>query len=520
MAAQPNFAFEHCEIISQLGEGAFGAVYRGRNRLTGETVALKEVLLENDDANIADLEREIMVLQSCRHPNIVAYLGSYLSDDSLWIAMEFCGGGACADIIETLEEPFNEDQIAYVCQETLKGLQYLHSSKKIHRDIKGGNVLLNDRAEVKLADFGISAQLTQTMSKKNSFVGTPYWMAPEIVEGVPYDARCDVWSLGITAIELAEMAPPLNSIHPMRALFVIPMQPPPKLQEPGSYSDDFHDFLAKCLVKDPRNRPTTDQMLTHPFIVGKGKAPRTGTVLIELLDRAKLVSSEQLEKRKSEKASDSRNSSNSSQPGQQAVDLSESEDEEAEPISFGTIKSGEFSKYRQQMATLRNATLKKTKNADWHERRASEPAVAYSKSEDSPNGSDDAQFSWGTANRKMDTSTSLLEERTKFLPLWAREKAREEAALRAQEADKASTWDKRESKLSNSSSSSNSSRSSRNSTSSSSTADFGESDDERPPPPAKNGDGDSDSFDSDAFNSSDDEAESNGTAPNSKDTAV
>lgn len=172
----PQFAFEHCEIISQLGEGAFGAVYRARNRLTGETVALKEVLLETDEKNMGDLEREIQVLQSCRNPNIVAYLGSYLSDDSLWIAMEFCGGGSCADIIESLDEPFNEDQIAYVCQETLKGLLYLHSSKKIHRDIKGGNVLLNDRAEVKLADFGISAQLTQTLSKKNSFVGTPYWM--------------------------------------------------------------------------------------------------------------------------------------------------------------------------------------------------------------------------------------------------------------------------------------------------------------------------------------------------------
>jgi serine/threonine protein kinase len=195
--------------------------------------------------------------------------------------MEFCGGGSVSDCEDILDEPLTEEQIAIICRQSLRGLDYLHAQKKIHRDIKAGNILLTKTGDVKLADFGVSAQLTSTLSKKNSFIGTPYWMAPEVIEGEHYDYKCDVWSLGITAIEMAELLPPYSEIHPMRALFQIPKNPAPKLQDITKWTPEFQDFVQRCLVKLPKERASVKELLEHPFITGV----RNKAVLIDLIDR-------------------------------------------------------------------------------------------------------------------------------------------------------------------------------------------------------------------------------------------
>lgn len=176
-----------------------------------------------------------------------------------------------------------ESQIALIMREALRGMAYLESVRKMHRDIKGGNILLTDDGRVKLADFGVAAQLTSTMQRRKSFIGTPYWMAPEVISvektDEPYNSKCDVWSLGITAIELAEMHPPLHELHPMRALLMISQRPPPQLKSPGMWSKEFVDFISKCLVKVPKKRPSARELLKHPFILA---APSRFTVLEEV----------------------------------------------------------------------------------------------------------------------------------------------------------------------------------------------------------------------------------------------
>eukprot|EP00002_Diphylleia_rotans_P019565 TRINITY_DN377_c0_g1_i5.p1 TRINITY_DN377_c0_g1~~TRINITY_DN377_c0_g1_i5.p1 ORF type:complete len:458 (+),score=86.54 TRINITY_DN377_c0_g1_i5:452-1825(+) len=199
--------------------------------------------------------------------------------------MEYCGGGSITDVCQISERPLTEDQISLICRETLKGLDYLHKQHKLHRDVKGGNILLTEKGEVKLADFGVAAQIANTWAKRNTFVGTPYWMAPEVILENKYDGKADVWSLGITAIEMAEGVPPLADIHPMRVLFKIPQDPPPKLKEREKWSDAFHDFLAKCLVKDPATRPTAEAMLNHAFL----KCKKDKAILAELVDECSQI---------------------------------------------------------------------------------------------------------------------------------------------------------------------------------------------------------------------------------------
>jgi serine/threonine protein kinase len=197
--------------------------------------------------------------------------------------MEYCGGGSVSDICNILESGLREDQIALVCREALKGLHYLHSVHKIHRDIKGGNILLTDAGDVKLADFGVSAQLFSTFSKRNTFVGTPYWMAPEVIQENTYDGKADIWSLGITAIEMAEIVPPNSDVHPMRVLFMIPRDPPPRLQDKKAWSLLFHQFLKDCLVKDPNKRPTAEKLLQHKFVANCKPA----AILVEAIEASK-----------------------------------------------------------------------------------------------------------------------------------------------------------------------------------------------------------------------------------------
>ncbi|KNA20317.1 hypothetical protein SOVF_053080 isoform A [Spinacia oleracea] len=254
------------ELLHELGKGSYGAVYKARDLKTSELVAIKVISLSEGEEGYEEIRGEIEMLQQCSHPNVVRYLGSYQGEEYLWIVMEYCGGGSVADLMNVTEDPLCEIQIAYICREALKGLAYLHSIFKVHRDIKGGNILLTEQGEVKLGDFGVAAQLTRTMSKRNTFIGTPHWMAPEVIQESRYDGKVDVWALGVSAIEMAEGLPPRSDVHPMRVLFMISIEPAPMLEDKEKWSLIFHDFVAKCLTKEPRLRPTAPEMLKHKFI--------------------------------------------------------------------------------------------------------------------------------------------------------------------------------------------------------------------------------------------------------------
>ncbi|KAK1643974.1 hypothetical protein QYE76_061779 [Lolium multiflorum] len=254
------------ELLHELGKGSYGAVYKARDLRTQELVAVKIISLSEGEEGYEDIRGEIEMLQQCSHPNVVRYFGSYQGEEYLWIVMEYCGGGSVADLIGITEEPLDEPQIAYICRESLKGLAYLHTIFKVHRDIKGGNILLTEQGEVKLGDFGVAAQLTRTMSKRNTFIGTPHWMAPEVIQESRYDGKVDVWALGVSAIEMAEGMPPRSTVHPMRVIFMISSEPAPMLEDKEKWSLLFHDFIAKCLTKDARLRPAAVEMLKHKFI--------------------------------------------------------------------------------------------------------------------------------------------------------------------------------------------------------------------------------------------------------------
>ncbi|XP_044196292.1 myosin-IIIa isoform X1 [Thunnus albacares] len=285
------------EIIETIGKGTYGKVYKVLNKIDGSKAAVK--ILDPIHDIDEEIEAEYNILKALSdHPNVVKFYGMYYKKDvkcgdQLWLVLELCNGGSVTDLAKGMlkrGDRMDEAIIAYILHEALMGLQHLHINKTIHRDVKGNNILLTTQGGVKLVDFGVSAQLTNTRLRRNTSVGTPFWMAPEVIAceqqlDSTYDARCDVWSLGITAIELGDGDPPLSDLHPMRALFKIPRNPPPTLHQPELWSDNFNDFICKCLIKDFELRPNVLDLLQHVFIkqiVGREKILQKQ--LIELID--------------------------------------------------------------------------------------------------------------------------------------------------------------------------------------------------------------------------------------------
>lgn len=290
------------DLIEVVGNGTYGQVYKGRHVKTSQLAAIKIMNINEDEEE--EIKLEINVLKKfSHHRNIATYYGAFIKKqpsstgkgDQLWLVMEYCGAGSVTDLVKSTKgASIKEEWIAYICREILRGLCHLHANKVIHRDIKGQNVLLTDNAEVKLVDFGVSAQLDRTVGRRNTFIGTPYWMAPEVIAcdenpDSTYDSRSDLWSLGITALEMAEGQPPLCEMHPMRALFLIPRNPPPRLKNAKKWAKKFTSFIETVLVKDYHQRPHTDQLLRHPFIRDQPVERQVRIAIKDHLDRHRRI---------------------------------------------------------------------------------------------------------------------------------------------------------------------------------------------------------------------------------------
>jgi serine/threonine protein kinase len=254
--------------IAKIGEGACGSVFVAHKPNNEGIVALKKVRPENETEAKA-LTMEIKMMCCTRHPNLIKCYETYNWSGDLWISMEYMDGGSLTDAIEifqTIQEPMNETEIAYILKEVLQGLRFMHGLKRLHRDIKSDNVLVGKDGKVKLCDFGFCAELTEERAKRTTCVGTPYWMAPELIRESEYDYKVDIWSVGILAIECAEWEPPRLDEKPLRAMFLITTQPPPQLQDRARWSPEFHDFLSRCLIHNPAKRADASELLNHPFL--------------------------------------------------------------------------------------------------------------------------------------------------------------------------------------------------------------------------------------------------------------
>ncbi|XP_077093167.1 STE20-like serine/threonine-protein kinase isoform X3 [Siphateles boraxobius] len=339
---------EEWEIVGELGDGAFGKVYKAQNKETGILAAAKVIDTKTEE-ELEDYMVEIEILASCDHHYIVKLLDAFYYESKLWIFIEFCAGGAVDAVMLELERPLTEPQIRVVCKQTLEALVYLHENKIIHRDLKAGNILFTSDGDIKLADFGVSAKNTKTLQRRDSFIGTPYWMAPEVVmcetsKDRPYDYKADIWSLGVTLIELAQIEPPNHEMNPMRVLLKIAKSEPPTLAAPSRWSPEFSDFLRKALDKNVDNRLSALQLLQHPFVSNV----EDSKPLRELIAEAKAEVVEEIEEGKEEE-------------GKEEEEEEEPEPQQAVPghkraLSDTSVGSSEDERQYQNTPTLESVT--------------------------------------------------------------------------------------------------------------------------------------------------------------------
>jgi len=276
----PKLLFED---FTKVGEGAAGEVFMAKDKRDGRIVAVKVMKMNAD--NVKLLATEIGIMKTSHHANIVDYVDSFMpSDKEMWVVMEYMGGGCLTDILEAFDVVrLSERNIAYIVRDTLRALSYIHSLHRIHRDIKSDNILISADGTIKLADFGYAAQLTAKQQKRNTVVGTPYWMAPELIRGQDYGVKVDIWSLGIMMMEMAQGEPPYMEFPPLRALFLITTKGIPPLKEQTRWSPDFHDFFNRCIDVKVETRPDADTLLAHPFL----KQASEPSELIPFIQKAK-----------------------------------------------------------------------------------------------------------------------------------------------------------------------------------------------------------------------------------------
>ncbi|ELP87773.1 serine/threonine protein kinase, putative [Entamoeba invadens IP1] len=269
--------YKDFKTVESLGEGSYGSVFHAIHVPTGTHAAVKTVKIDGDTT---DIEKEIELMKQCNTDYIVRFFGHFFHDNSLWIVMEICGAGSVSDIMHILNATLDEREIQIILKDVLHGLSYLHQMKMIHRDIKAANILVSDDGVSKLADFGVSTKMGATNKLQKTMIGTPYWMPPEIILETGHNQLADIWSVGITAIEMFDGRPPHAELHAMRAIFMIPNAPPPKLMTPDDATPAFNQFIALCCIKDYKKRPPALEMLKCEFMKPNGNRKRI-TDLIE-----------------------------------------------------------------------------------------------------------------------------------------------------------------------------------------------------------------------------------------------
>ena len=270
------------DLIELIGQGNYGRVYKVIHKKTGKIYSAKIAYIEKTN-EIESFKKEINILSQCNNQYIVHYYGSYIKGHQIWIILEFCDGGSLYELIKILPRNLNEEEIASLIYMILKGLLFLHENKKIHRDVKSENILLTHEGIAKLADFGVSTQLMHSFSKKITKIGTPFYMSPEVIMQNKYDYKCDIWSLGITSIEMAEGEPPFSKVKGYWVLKKIITHPPKGLKNKEKWSKEFNDFVEKCLIYEPEKRPSAKELLEHPFII---KYNRGNKLIAELINNS------------------------------------------------------------------------------------------------------------------------------------------------------------------------------------------------------------------------------------------
>ncbi|KAI9286216.1 kinase-like domain-containing protein [Umbelopsis sp. AD052] len=291
--------------LKRVGKGAYGSVYKGLDNKSGKVIAIKILNLDTAEDDVTDIQNEITLLSDLTRSesvNITPYHGCFLNKTKLWIIMDFAGGGSVRNLMKAGK--IEEKYIAVIAREVLMALKFLHKHKIIHRDIKAANILMTDEGNIQLCDFGVAGQTSMNCLKRNSFVGTPYWMAPEVIrEGALYDFKADIWSFGITIYEIATGNPPLANQDPMRAIIMIPRSKPPQLE--GQFSAAIKEFVEQCVNEEPDERPSADDLLKSKFIRFASKT--SSTILIDLIRRYEEWKQEQEAKRSSFTSQDMNN---------------------------------------------------------------------------------------------------------------------------------------------------------------------------------------------------------------------